>query len=67
MRFLLCVALMVGIGSQESTVAANGVAKTRDGVDIRYELVGSGSPTLVFIHGWNCDRSYWSGQNDHWR
>ena len=62
MRFLLCVALMVGIGSQESTVAANGVAKTKDGVDIHYELVGSGSPTLVFIHGWNCDRSYWSGQ-----
>ncbi|NDH41758.1 MAG: alpha/beta hydrolase, partial [Gammaproteobacteria bacterium] len=62
MRFLLCVALMVGMGSQESTVAANGVAKTKGGVDIHYELVGSGSPTLVFIHGWNCDRSYWSGQ-----
>ena len=24
--------------------------------------MGSGSPTLLFIHGWNCDRRYWSDQ-----
>lgn len=33
-----------------------------DGVFIRYEVFGSGDPTLVFIHGWSCDRSYWSSQ-----
>jgi pimeloyl-ACP methyl ester carboxylesterase len=23
---------------------------------------GAGAPTLVFVHGWSCDRRYWSGQ-----
>lgn len=35
-----------------------------DGVMIRYEVVGKGEPTLVFVHGWNCDRSYWKAQVD---
>lgn len=34
-----------------------------DGVPISYEVHGSGKPaTLVFVHGWSCDRSYWDGQ-----
>src|SRR5687768_8178230 len=34
-----------------------------DGVPISYEVYGSGkSPTLVFVHGWSCDRSYWDAQ-----
>jgi len=35
-----------------------------DGVMIRYEVVGKGEPTLVFVHGWSCDRSYWKAQVD---
>jgi pimeloyl-ACP methyl ester carboxylesterase len=23
---------------------------------------GEGSPTLVFVHGWSCNRGYWAGQ-----
>jgi pimeloyl-ACP methyl ester carboxylesterase len=33
-----------------------------DGVPIAYEVHGTGGPALVFVHGWSCDRSYWSGQ-----
>jgi pimeloyl-ACP methyl ester carboxylesterase len=33
-----------------------------DGVPISYEVHGSGKPTLVFVHGWSCDRSYWDAQ-----
>lgn len=33
-----------------------------DGVPISYESVGAGAPTLVFVHGWSCDRSYWDAQ-----
>lgn len=33
-----------------------------DGVPIAYEVYGEGSPALVFIHGWSCDRSYWTAQ-----
>jgi hypothetical protein len=35
-----------------------------DGVMIHYEVVGEGEPTLVFVHGWSCDRSYWNNQVD---
>jgi len=33
-----------------------------DGTLIAYEVTGSGSPALVFVHGWSCDRSYWEHQ-----
>src|SRR5207249_632714 len=36
-----------------------------DGIRIVYEVQGEGrpgTPALVFIHGWSCDRSYWKGQ-----
>jgi pimeloyl-ACP methyl ester carboxylesterase len=36
-----------------------------DGVEIRYEVAGSGSPAIVFVHGWSCDRSYWRPQFEH--
>lgn len=38
--------------------------KSSDGVEIRYEWAGSGEPTIVFVHGWSCDRSYWRAQID---
>ncbi len=33
-----------------------------DGVEIVYETAGEGNPALVLIHGWSCDKSYWSEQ-----
>lgn len=39
-----------------------GTATAPDGVPIAYTVSGSGSPALVFIHGWMCDQTYWSGQ-----
>jgi pimeloyl-ACP methyl ester carboxylesterase len=41
-----------------------GVATSADGVSIRYESRGLGEPTLVFVHCWCCDRSYWANQLD---
>jgi pimeloyl-ACP methyl ester carboxylesterase len=38
------------------------VAISFDGVPIHYEVQGSGTPGLVFVHGWSCDRTYWEGQ-----
>ena len=35
-----------------------------DGVSISYDDTGTGPLTIVFIHGWNCDRSYWKTQRD---
>jgi pimeloyl-ACP methyl ester carboxylesterase len=40
-------------------------AVSADGILISYEVHGGGDPALVFVHGWSCDRSYWSRQLPH--
>lgn len=40
----------------------NKVATSPDGVKIYFEVHGRGSPALVFVHGWSCDRTYWARQ-----
>ena len=42
-----------------------GVALSADGIPVCYEAHGTGAPALVFVHGWSCDRGYWSPQLDH--
>ena len=37
-------------------------ATTPDGIELRYEVAGAGSPAIVFVHGWSCDRTYWREQ-----
>lgn len=66
--FIACL-LLAGVPvlpSMASTAAAVDlqVKETRsdDGVRISYLEGGSGDVTLVFIHGWICDRSYWNAQ-----
>lgn len=39
----------------------------RAGVKLSYEDAGSGSPAMVFVHGWTCDHSHFSPQFDHFR
>jgi pimeloyl-ACP methyl ester carboxylesterase len=34
----------------------------RDGVDLVYEVEGSGARPMVFVHGWACTRRYFSAQ-----
>lgn len=48
--------------SAQDSASATRFVTAPDGVRIAYEVHGSGSPALVFIHGWSCDRSYWAGQ-----
>ena len=45
--------------------AAKDVAVSADGIEVCYETRGAGAPALVFVHGWSCDRSYWSQQVGH--
>ena len=35
-----------------------------DGVRIVYDVRGSGPTTLLFVHCWSCDRSFWQNQVD---
>ena len=39
--------------------------QSADGISISYQRTGSGNPTLVFVHGWCCDKSYWDSQVSH--
>jgi pimeloyl-ACP methyl ester carboxylesterase len=39
-----------------------GTVASTDGLDIAYTVVGSGTPALVLVHGWMCDRTYWDHQ-----
>jgi len=41
------------------------VVLSTDGIPVCYEVHGTGEPALVFVHGWSCDRSYWSRQIDY--
>ena len=41
-----------------------GTAHSADGAAIAYDVRGKGDITLVFIHGWACDRSFWREQLD---
>jgi pimeloyl-ACP methyl ester carboxylesterase len=42
-------------------------ALSADGVPVCFEArgTGTGGPTLVFVHGWSCDRRYWADQLSH--
>jgi pimeloyl-ACP methyl ester carboxylesterase len=61
-RRLLIASLLMGMAAQADERLSSGVTTAKDSVQIHYESGGNGSPSLVFIHGWNCDRSYWSAQ-----
>lgn len=39
-----------------------GTVLSADNVAIKYEVAGKGEPTLVFVHCWTCNRSYWDAQ-----
>ncbi|MEM8981707.1 MAG: alpha/beta hydrolase [Pseudomonadota bacterium] len=44
--------------------AVDNAFRSPDGVWIYYDDQGDGDQTLVLVHGWNCDRSYWQLQRD---
>lgn len=48
----------------EPPAATIGVGRVAapDGASIAYESRGAGEVTLVFVHGWMCDQSYWRHQ-----
>src|SRR5262245_62645954 len=36
-----------------------------DGIRLAYDDRGAGDPTIVLVHGWTCDRSFFGPQVDH--
>jgi len=63
----LAVALIAGFaacGAEAEATEGPSVGRVRsaDGVEIVYQALGDGEPTLVFIHGGFADRTFWSDQ-----
>jgi pimeloyl-ACP methyl ester carboxylesterase len=56
MRRLLCSFVMTAL------LASTASAATVDGIKIHSSATGTGKNTLIFIHGWTCDSTSWSGQ-----
>ena len=65
-RVVLAAAVLVAACTQASPKSGleSGTASSADGVPIAYEVRGQGPTTLVFVHGWSCDRNYWRPQMD---
>ncbi|MBT3181457.1 MAG: alpha/beta hydrolase [Deltaproteobacteria bacterium] len=62
---LACMLLMLLFSFGCSSKKEAGVLKSvnsLDGTRISYELYSGKEPTLIFIHGWSCDGSYWKEQ-----
>jgi len=78
LRYLFIAVLLLSVGTvmmtacgkqaepESQAVPTNGDSvSSADGVMIHYEAHGQGEPALVFVHGWSCDRGYWSSQMEH--
>ena len=53
------------LGIENGSGRLVGEVASADGVAVRYEVHGGGTPAVVFIHGWSCDRRYWQRQVGH--
>lgn len=62
---LAATALLLAACSPKPTAPATGTAVSADNIAIKYEVAGKGEPTLVFVHCWTCNRSYWDAQAAH--
>ena len=59
---LLFSLLLLTACAKAPPTAVTGSVASADGIPIKYESVGRGSPALVFIHCWTCKRGFWDDQ-----
>lgn len=54
--------LLLFVVGTSSFFAKSEKVKSKDRVEITYEVNGQGEPALVFVHGWCWDKSIWENQ-----
>lgn len=57
--------MLMALSCQGDARPKTGTVASADGLAIHYKVEGAGEPTLVFVHGWSCDGSYWEPQCRH--
>lgn len=60
LRFAWRLSVLVALAI--AATAGRAAAASVDGIPLHWTSAGSGSQTLVLVHGWTCDDSSWSGQ-----
>lgn len=56
--------MTLAMGAVAAPAGKPGTVRASDGVSIAYDDRGKGDTTLVFIHCWACDRTFWREQLD---
>lgn len=66
---IIAAALLAGCQNQtsdiQSTARVVDSVASADGLMIYYDTQGTGDKALVFVHGWCCNRTFWTDQADH--
>jgi pimeloyl-ACP methyl ester carboxylesterase len=61
--FVIAMTLLLLVSFDGTASAAKtGKISSADDVEIVYTVQGSGEPTVVFVHCWCCDATYWKDQ-----
>lgn len=61
-HFLIAAILILHSLLPNSTYTQSEKVNSKDGVEISFIKEGAGDVALIFVHGWSCDKSYWSEQ-----
>jgi pimeloyl-ACP methyl ester carboxylesterase len=56
----LCISLLTGCGTKTPPPQSHDA--DYNGHKVHYQIAGSGSTTIVFVHGWSCDTEFWKYQ-----
>lgn len=62
LKKLFIISLTLLFFSEIMLYASVEKVKSKDGVEIAYTVYGNGDLSIVFVHGWSCDKSYWNDQ-----
>ncbi|MDR8393019.1 alpha/beta hydrolase [Aliifodinibius sp. S!AR15-10] len=60
--FLLVTLSVLSACEQQEKTLEDTPVLSADGVEINYKVQGTGSPAVVFVHGWSGDMEYWKQQ-----
>lgn len=61
-RRIILLSTFIAVLAVASSCAGTGGIRTvtsADGVPVQYEVFGRGEPTLVLVHGWSNNRTFW--------
>jgi pimeloyl-ACP methyl ester carboxylesterase len=74
-KSIICISILIAVVAFSSCqkkaeqqpseeISVIGSVLSPDSVMISYEVHGRGTPALVFVHGWCCNRTFWNNQVD---